>query len=714
MLNSRTRRPVSAEGGQAIKHHTNEYRTPIGGVIPAAVIAAGLTGPVAWSAPGDLDPTFGNVGRAELPQDLSGAVWSLEAMHDDGYLLAGGDEYCGYYTSCDDLGFATSLSGSGVPDAAYLAAIPGDLRALHVAAQKDGRLVGMGLSGTASDAVVVFRLAPDGSLDPTFGTGGRVTIDRKTIDSEASIAVDPDGRVVIHGGQQNTSVLLRLMPDGSWDPSFGSNGVAQQPTGSTVYSASLVRTPDGAYRMLDGSRRDCHVRGVTAIGNVDNGFGTAGSVGLATIAGADFYCMGLGVLPDGRLLVAGQNDAGGDVVRLSANGALDATYTTNAESYLSAISAVAVSASGSVFVAGLDTDGLPGTVVSRLLPDGRVDTGFGAGGRAWVDLQGGIGSNAEARVLAAPSADQVLVGGVQRSYWYLNSYSYGYWYDKPYVARLTMSGAGPGVIGVKTMEVQARESERQATVVVRRTGGSSGAVSVDYHTDVVAGSATVGKDFEATQGQLEWASGETGDKTIVVPILGDQVEYEGKEQFVVTLEKPVGGGLGSSTGLVTILGDGYPHGAFAIRRGTPVVRESDAIATFFVYRIDGGSGAVSVTVQPVAGTAAQGTDFNVDPVTLAWADGQVSPQLVTVRITDDHVTESDETFSMTLTNPTGEAVIALDEATASVIIQDSPPPQRGNKSGGGMIGLTSLLLLGLLGPARRRARGARSVAQDRA
>jgi uncharacterized delta-60 repeat protein len=673
-----------------------QNRAPISGVIPAAVIAAGLAGPVAWSAPGDLDPAFGDMGFAELPQDLSGAIWALEAIN-DGYKAAGGVEYCGYYYSyCNaDADFATSLSGTGVADPEYRPAIPAGVKRPVLAWQKDGRLVGVGWATTNSgSSYMIFRLATDGSLDPTFGTDGAVTFDLAMIDAVQGVIVDPDGRIVIAGMQVGTSVLLRLMPDGSWDPSFGTNGVAGAAvSGHDFWPAGIVQTPAGTYRMVGADQSGCNVRGVTESGSVDNGFGNSGSVGLASAVGSAFQCAHLNVLADGRLLVAGWDNAGGEVVRLSANGDLDATFTTDAGSYLSKISAMTVSASGSVFVAGPDRDGLPGTVVSRLLPEGPVDTGFGAGGKAWVDVPGGIGVYADARVLVAPNDDQILVGGLQGP---------AYWYSGPYVARLTMSGAGPGVIGIKTTAVQARESERQATIVVRRTGGSTGAVSVGYRTEVPASigiAATEGLDFAATQGRLEWASGDADDKTIVVPILGDQVEYEGSEQFVVTLEDPSGGGLGKSAGLVTILGDGYPYGAFRIIAATPNVEESAAAATFYVSRIDGGSGAVSVTVEPVAGTATQGTDFEAGPVTLAWADGEMSDKVVTVRITKDRIRESDETFSMVLANPTGGSVIVPDQASASVTIQDST--SSGGKSGGGMVGLTSLLLLGFGALARR-------------
>ena len=55
-----------------------------------------------------------------------------------------------------------------------------------------------------------------------------------------------------------------------------------------------------------------------------------------------------------------------------------------------------------------------------------------------------------------------------------------------------------------------------------------------------------------TQGRLEWASGDTADKTIVVPILGDRVDKENGEVFAVSLEEPLGGRLGRSAGTVTI------------------------------------------------------------------------------------------------------------------------------------------------------------------
>ena len=53
-----------------------------------------------------------------------------------------------------------------------------DDQATSVALQTDGKIVAAGYSENGSDEVfAVLRYATDGSLDPTFGTGGKVTTD---------------------------------------------------------------------------------------------------------------------------------------------------------------------------------------------------------------------------------------------------------------------------------------------------------------------------------------------------------------------------------------------------------------------------------------------------------------------------------------------------------------------------------------------------------
>jgi hypothetical protein len=97
---------------------------PAGGMV-SAVLAAGVLVPGAvYGAPGDLDPSFGDVGRV-IPAYF-GPVWSLEAQDDD-LLYAGGGYYCYYYSyGCDHLGFSGRLLATGNADSAYAAAVLND------------------------------------------------------------------------------------------------------------------------------------------------------------------------------------------------------------------------------------------------------------------------------------------------------------------------------------------------------------------------------------------------------------------------------------------------------------------------------------------------------------------------------------------------------------------------------------------------------------
>jgi hypothetical protein len=87
---------------------------------------------------------------------------------------------------------------------------------------------------------------------------------------------------------------------------------------------------------------------------------------------------------------------------------------------------------------------------------------------------------------------------------------------------------------------------------VRRTGGSSGNITVDYAT--LSDSATSGEDFTAASGTLSWGDGEAADKIIEISIAADSTD-ESSETFRVVLSRPSGEAiLASKTVLVEIEG----------------------------------------------------------------------------------------------------------------------------------------------------------------
>jgi len=105
---------------------------------PAAALATGIVCPSALADPGDLDPTFANVGRFTPPDDLRGRAQSL-VTQEDNYVFAGGGLEFDFFTyETDTLGFADRLSVDGILDAGFNAP---DLVDTLVAADSPLRLV---------------------------------------------------------------------------------------------------------------------------------------------------------------------------------------------------------------------------------------------------------------------------------------------------------------------------------------------------------------------------------------------------------------------------------------------------------------------------------------------------------------------------------------------------------------------------------------------
>ncbi len=93
---------------------------------------------------------------------------------------------------------------------------------------------------------------------------------------------------------------------------------------------------------------------------------------------------------------------------------------------------------------------------------------------------------------------------------------------------------------------EAYETAGFLDVVVRRDGGSNGAISVDYYS--MDGTAMAGQDFSAAAGTLQFADGES-EKVIRVSIVQDDVD-ESSEGFNLFLTNATGGAqIGTSSQL---------------------------------------------------------------------------------------------------------------------------------------------------------------------
>ena len=124
-----------------------------------------------------------------------------------------------------------------------------------------------------------------------------------------------------------------------------------------------------------------------------------------------------------------------------------------------------------------------------------------------------------------------------------------------------------GTISLGASSVSVAENAASVAFTVARSSGTVGAASVFFFTS--NGTASPGSDFVDTNGTLNWADGESGDKTITVPLMDDSV-YEGNETFSLTLSAASGALLGSPyAATVTIVDNEVANQPPAITVVTP-------------------------------------------------------------------------------------------------------------------------------------------------
>lgn len=234
-------------------------------------------------------------------------------------------------------------------------------------------------------------------------------------------AAQADGRVVVFGVGGGDYVFARYLAGGQLDPSFGAAGEVRLPRTGQGGPAEVLRLTvggDGKVLALGGQA----LLRLRPEGQPDPAFGQGGRV----TAGLPATPQALAALPDGRVLVAGGRE-------------------------LSADSAAPASA----------------VVLTRLLPNGEVDPGFGAGGSVVT----AVGDSASAFSLWPLADGGALVGGVALS---LDGGSLdGGTYSRWVVARYTADGAldpsfGEG--GVATVREDRFAAGRPGAVAVDASG----------------------------------------------------------------------------------------------------------------------------------------------------------------------------------------------------------------------------------------------------
>jgi uncharacterized delta-60 repeat protein len=188
--------------------------------------------------------------------------------------------------------------------------------------QSDGKIVVACDSFGGADFGVA-RYNDDGSLDRSFGTGGRVVTKVGEIAAYvAGVVVQPDGKIVVGGrasvGLGGGTALVRYRADGALDPTFGYGGIALT-KGGVPYALAIQRDhklvtagdPFGAARFLED-------------GSLDESFGRNGKVrtNFQGLASANEVV----VQPDGKIVVAGGAQGYFALARYTSDGRLDGSF----------------------------------------------------------------------------------------------------------------------------------------------------------------------------------------------------------------------------------------------------------------------------------------------------------------------------------------------------------------------------------------------------
>jgi uncharacterized delta-60 repeat protein len=310
----------------------------------------------------------------------------------------------------------------------------GEAYARAIAVQADGKVVTVGMTNTnagGADFAVVRHLR-DGTLDTTFGNGGKVVTaigPTRASDEAYSVAIQADGKIVVAGSSATNAAdldfaLVRYNADGSLDAGFGTGGKVVTSFGpSTDRVQTIAIQADGKIVAAGDSDRGTATSGVdfalaryNTDGSLDNGFGTAGKVTTAVrnLNGGDsVYALLLQPVGGETRIVAVGGEGDFSAARYTADGTLDNSFGNGGKlahlfvtATIGAARAATLTADNKIVIAGhIHED----AALVRLNVDGTLDAGFGTGGRVIAPMA--TPNWDEATSIVRQADGKLLVGG---------------------------------------------------------------------------------------------------------------------------------------------------------------------------------------------------------------------------------------------------------------------------------------------------------------
>jgi uncharacterized delta-60 repeat protein len=396
------------------------------------------------AAAGDLDPTFGMGGR--VTTDFFGhndSAQSAVIQLDGKIVVVGAITNSNGSGSLALIRYNTDGSLDPTFGAGGEALYPADISPTCAALQPNGDIVVAGGSGFRFG---LQRYHADGSLDVYFGSAGTVrTIILGFTDVISDVSIQPDGKIIAVGvalnkfafPQRSDFALARYNSDGSLDPTFGAGGkVTTDFAGLPDMANAVAVQGDGKIVVVGASDVNAFfppfglpvnqfsIARYNADGSLDSTFGSGGRVRPFLLGGFD-QANSVACLANGKIIVAGvitnhllpsESDFG--LIRLNGDGTMDIGFgslgivTTDFSSQYDSANHIALQSNGNIVLAGIvskgRTEDFTDFAVARYHPDGSLDTSFGSGGKVTTDF---FGFTNVARVVLIQQDNKIVAVG---------------------------------------------------------------------------------------------------------------------------------------------------------------------------------------------------------------------------------------------------------------------------------------------------------------
>jgi uncharacterized delta-60 repeat protein len=296
--------------------------------------------------------------------------------------------------------------------------------ALATALQSDGKIVAVGEGAIA-------RYLPDGSLDVTFGTGGKAAFPHYA----RAVALQNDGGIVIVGGTESINsadfVVTRFLSNGTLDTSFSGDGIVLTDFGANETAYDVAVQGNGRIVVVGGSGNEIAIARYTTSGELDSSFDGDGKFQRLFNTNRTDTAYAVGLQTDGRIVVAGKtwvsytfNSSNHDffVMRMNSNGSLDSTFggsgyiNTNFGKVDDARDLL-IQPDGRIVVSGsAEISSQEYLAIARYNSDGSLDTSFDGDGRLQFRTPGALTDNSTGVAVALQANGSLL--SVTSSYVY--------------------------------------------------------------------------------------------------------------------------------------------------------------------------------------------------------------------------------------------------------------------------------------------------------